>query len=205
MRVLAPLSLWLLLGAACQSTASELSGLAELAPLHYAVLVTGGAFLTGSGDGGTFVALSDVAVEVAGDEPIAIEEVVGVLDEGRVFRRVSVDLDEARRRRLCERLASGTPVTDMQDILQQARDDGFDFLLVVEELQDGPIEAQGINGRWPVTFSTWLLLGIGALIPDHTFESRATLRVSVRDLQTGRPMHDALLNSGPIGPTCWGC
>jgi hypothetical protein len=69
---------------------------------------------------------------------------------------------------------------------------------VVEQLQDGPVETQGVNGRWPVTLSVWLLFGLGALIPDHTFESRATLRISVRDLQTGRVVYDPLLGAGPV-------
>jgi hypothetical protein len=43
-----------------------------------------------------------------------------------------------------------------------------------------------------------VLLGVGAFIPDRTFESRATLRVTVRDLQTGFVLHDPLLTAGPI-------
>jgi len=36
------------------------------------------------------------------------------------------------------------------------------------------------------------------LIPDRTFESRAALRVTLRDLQTGRVLDDPLLTAGPI-------
>ncbi|MBM3961083.1 MAG: hypothetical protein FJ306_04170, partial [Planctomycetes bacterium] len=86
----------------------------------------------------------------------------------------------------------------MAAYLQQARRDGHDYVLVVERLQDGPVEAQGTNGRWPVTFVTWILLGIGMFNPDQTFESRATLRVTLRDLAAGRTLHDPLLFAGPI-------
>ena len=70
--------------------------------------------------------------------------------------------------------------------------------MLVEELQDGPIESQGTNGRWPVTFATWILLGVGAFIPDRTFESRSALRVSFRELQTGEEVDSILLVPGPI-------
>jgi hypothetical protein len=49
-----------------------------------------------------------------------------------------------------------------------------------------------------VTFATWLLLGVGVFIPDHTFESRAVLRASLRDLQTGDILSDHLLVAGPV-------
>lgn len=194
-------ALVLLLLAGCQSTASELSGLAATAPLDYAVLVTGGAFLVADpGHGGTFTPADPApdATPPADDERIAIDEIIAVLDEGRVFRRVAREHDDARRRSAVDAIAAGAGAAELQQIVQRARDDGFDFLLVVEELRDGPIEKHGINGRWPVTLATWVLLGVGALIPDHTFESRATLRISVRDLQTGLPLHDPLLPGGPI-------
>jgi hypothetical protein len=186
----------LLLTAACQSTASELGGLRLVAPLDYSVLVTGGAVLTAAAGGaGTFAPLA-AAVDpaAAAVEPIALADVLAALEQGRVFRRAALDPDAARRARVRQR---GDAVS-MQDVLHHAREQGFDFLLVVEELQDGPIEWQGINSRWPVTFVTWILLGVGALIPDHTFESRAALRVSVRDLQAGQVLYDQLLTGGPI-------
>ena len=185
-------ALVLLLGA-CQSPRAELSGLAAQSPLDYAVMVTGGAFLTGGeGAGDTF--------DAAGrdGEVVPLDEVLDVLRSGVVFRRASIDTDLAHRRAVLQQLRSPTAEPVLLDYLQQARDDGYDFLLVVEQLQNGGIERQGVNGRWPVTLATWLLLGVGMFIPDHTFESRATLRVTVRDLQTGRVVHDPGLFSGPI-------
>lgn len=190
----------------CQSQSTELSGLAESPPLDYAVLVTGGAFLAADGSrAGTFTGkiAADGTHEPAGqvgsrDEPIAMSTLLEVLGQGRVFRRIEADPDQPHRRGMRSALQAGGSDASLQGFLQDARDRGFDMLLVVEELVDGPIEAQGINGRWPVTFVTWLLLGVGMMIPDHTFESGATLRVTLRDLQTGRVLHDPLLVSGPI-------
>ena len=201
MRGLRLLLVALLALAGCQSTASELGGLAATAPLDYAVLVTGGAFLDAvQGEAGTFHVpdAESGTPEAVGGEAIAVEEVADILGRARVFRRVRVDADPARRRQVAEQLAATGTSAALQAVLQSARDEGFDFVLVLEELQDGPIEEQGINGRWPVTFVTWILLGVGMLIPDHTFESRATLRVTVRDLQTGEPLYDPLLAGGPV-------
>jgi hypothetical protein len=146
-----------------------------------------------AGSGGTF------PVGSAGDEAIPLATVVEALQRGRVFRRVAVDPDLQRRRSISERLATPRRDDDVHACLQRARADGIDLLLVIEELQDGPIEALGTNGRWPVTFASWILLGVGLLIPDRTFESRATLRCTLRDLQSGRVLLDPpLLVAGPI-------
>jgi hypothetical protein len=180
-------------GAACVAPGENLRVLAELPPLDLAVLVTGGAFRSDDGGGGTFPA------GPAGTEAIPLATVVEALQRGRVFRRVQVDPDQQRRRSIGERLSTPRRDDDVHAFLQRARADGVDLLLVIEELQDGPIEAQGTNGRWPVTFATWILLGVGVLIPDRTFESRATLRCTLRDLQAGRPLLDPpLLVAGPI-------
>ena len=197
-----------LLAAACQTPAGELSGIAAGPPLDYAVLVTGGAFLTTDAThAGTFVVSGEpvrpppdgsAVAAAATAEPIAMTSVIEALTNGRVFQRVEVDADDAHRHAVRGQLRASTADAELQQFLQQAQDRGFDLLLVVEELQDGPIDAQGINGRWPVTFATWILLGVGMLIPDHTFESRALLRITVRDLQTGRILYDPRLVGGPI-------
>jgi hypothetical protein len=184
--------------AACQSTAGELGGLADEPPLDCAVLVTGGAFLASDGAAaGTFAAARSLPSGRPA-EPIPIEDVVDQLRQGRVFQRVALDGDAGHRRDVRERLRGGAGDPELQRFLQRARDEGFDLLLVVEELQDGPVEAQGTNGRWPITFVTWILIGLGIVIPDQTFESRATLRVTLRDLQTGSVLHDPLLVAGPV-------
>jgi hypothetical protein len=86
----------------------------------------------------------------------------------------------------------------LQQFLRDARAAGHDLLLVVEQLQDGPVEQQGMNGQWPITFVTWILVGLGLVIPDHTYESRAALRVSLRDVQTGQLLYLTVLNAGPV-------
>ena len=148
-----------LLCAGCQSPRAELSGIAAQPPLDYAVLVTGGAFLTGGeGVGDTF----DAAARDG--EVVPIDEVLDVLQAGLVFQHAKVDPDAVHRRAVLQQLRSPTAEPVLLDYLQQARDQGYDFLVVVEQLQNGGIEKQGINGRWPVTLATWLLLGVGMFI-----------------------------------------
>lgn len=178
--------------AACATPGEDAGALAELPPLDGSVFVTGGAFLAGDPGDGAFGGAA------APREAIAMDAIAAALAGTAVFQRLAVDDDPGRRARIAERLRAGVVDDDVVACLQAARLAGHDYLLVVEGLQDAPIETQGTNSRWPVTFATWILLGVGALIPDRTFESRATLRVSLRDLQSGRPLHDPLLVAGPI-------
>jgi hypothetical protein len=203
---------WVLLAAiaasGCVSTGDELAGLGEQPPLDAAVLVTGGAFLAaGAGRDGTFAEPEpDAGGDPAGEgdaateprEVIPIAAVVDVLQRSQVFQRVGVDPDPRHRARASQLMLARGSDEAFTAFLARARADGFDYLLVVEELRDGPIEMQGTNSRWPVTFATWILLGVGMLIPDRTFESRARLRVTLRELQTGRELHDPLLVAGPL-------
>ena len=197
---------------ACTTTTDELRGVAELPRINRAVLLTGGAFFAESnGPRGTFlplvgedegdrdaVAADRDAAAPAAAEAIPFPAIRDVLQRGRVFQRVVADDDDDRRRRVRAMLDAQVAGVEAEAFLRGLRADGFDLLMVVEELRDGPIETQGTNGRWPVTFVTWILLGVGALIPDRTFESRASLRVSLRELQSGRVVHDLLLVPGPV-------
>ncbi|MBM3972607.1 MAG: hypothetical protein FJ301_00675 [Planctomycetes bacterium] len=177
---------------ACATPGEDVGVLTDLPPLDGSVFVTGGAFLASEVADGAFGGAE------APREAIAIDAIAAALASSDVFQRLAVDDDPARRARIAERLRAGVVDEDVVTCLQAARLAGHDYLLVIEGLQDVPIETQGTNGRWPVTFATWILLGVGALIPDRTFESRATLRVSLRDLQSGWPLHDPLLVAGPI-------
>lgn len=195
-RVPSPLASAFALLAACATPSEDARDFAGQPPLDCAVLVVGGAFLSADEAGaGTFGATPDAP---AGAEVMPIEAIVAALAKGSVFQRVELDADAARREAIGRRLRTGEIDDGVLAYLQQARRDGHDYVLVVERLQDGPIEAQGTNGRWPVTFVTWILLGIGMFIPDQTFESRATLRVTLRELAAGRTLHDPLLFAGPI-------
>ena len=195
MRFLAALSLALCATfTGCVSTSDELSGLAARPRLDRAVLVSGGAFFAPAAVGqGTF----DVE-GAAGGEAISFGSIVDTLERGAVFQRLSADDDAGRRRTLRASLDNRPDDPAVRAFLREAREDGYDLLLLVEELQDGPIESQGTNGRWPVTFATWILLGVGAFIPDRTFESTAALRVSFRELQSGREVDSLLLVPGPV-------
>ncbi|MGC6489530.1 MAG: hypothetical protein ACON4Z_17930 [Planctomycetota bacterium] len=180
--------------AGCASNRDELSGLAVRPPLDRAVLVSGGAFFAPAAVGaGTFGA------EGARDgEAISFDAIVDTLERGAVFQRLDADGDPARRRALRAALDGREDDPAVRAFLRQAREDGYDLLLLVEQLQDGPIESQGTNSRWPVTFATWILLGVGAFIPDRTFESTAALRLSFRELQSGREVDSVLLVPGPV-------
>lgn len=191
----------LLLLTSCAGT-DDLLGIAAKPPLNRAVLVTGGAFFSPLvGSEGTF-SLPDVDAPAQAPDPsaeaIPFSAILDVLNRSRVFQRVVGDPDPARRRQLRQQLRRRSDKSGLSEFLQQAREDGFDLLVLVEELRDGPIESQGTNNRWPVTFATWILLGVGALIPDRTFESRATLRVSLRELQSGREVAFVEVESGPV-------
>ena len=178
----------------CVSTSDELAGLAARPRLDRAVLVSGGAFFAPAVAGtGTFDTGS-----AEDDEAIAFGQIIDTLERGAAFQRVVADADVERRRTLRAALDGGPQDSAVRAFLREAREDGFDLLLLVEELQDGPIESQGTNGRWPVTFATWILLGVGAFIPDRTFESTAALRVSFRELQSGREVDSLLLVPGPV-------
>jgi hypothetical protein len=202
-RLAAAWGLLLLLLGACVTPADELRGLAEQAPLDCAVLVTGGAFLGAiPGVRGTFAAANDGAANGAAAqapvEVIPIDAVADVLVRGNVYQRVAIDPDPARRARARAVLTTRTDDAEFESLLARARADGYDYLLVVEELQDAPIDEQGTNGRWPVTFATWLLLGVGMFIPDRTFESRAKLHVTLREVQMGRVVYECLPVAGPV-------
>lgn len=190
------LLLSLLFAPACATTSDELRGVADQPPLDLSVLVTGGAFVFDAA--GTFARPADDLAATGRREPLPFDAIADVLRRGRVFQRVAFDEDAGRRRLVRDLITRRAGEPDLARYLRDARARGFDLLLVVEELNDGPIDAQGTNGRWPVTFVTWILLGVGAFIPDRTFESQATLRVSLRELQTGRAVADLVLGPGPV-------
>ncbi len=196
MRTARSLVLVAALAAGCASAPDDLTALAEQPPLDVAVLVTGGAFLDAA-DAATGTFRREDAADGTG-EVIPIAAFRDVLERGRVFQRVDVDPDPEHRARTGQRMLAQVRDDELVAFLNRARTDGYDYVLVVEELRNGPIENQGTNSRWPVTFATWLLLGVGALIPDRTFESRVTLRVSMRELQSGRTLHERVVDAVPV-------
>ena len=83
--------------------------------------------------------------------------------DGRVFVRVECDESPAAVRWLIVEQTSPAPAPDpaVGDLLRRARLRGHDFLLAVEQLRDGKVEYRGVNGQWPITAVTWLLVGLG--------------------------------------------
>jgi hypothetical protein len=191
-----------LLLAGCSSTAlSDLPDLAGRPPFPYSVFVTGGAFVRSTVD----AQAPPLARTYRGDaaaEAFPLALVADVLERGRVYVRTQLDerpsAVRARTASFGEAGAGEAADAGGREFLDAVRDAGHDFLLVVEELRDGPVEQQGINGQWPVTAATWLMVGLGMLIPDHTYESRAALRVSLREVQTGRTVYEQVLSGGPV-------
>ncbi|MDA0373290.1 MAG: hypothetical protein O2865_05865, partial [Planctomycetota bacterium] len=192
----------LLLGASCAGfPANDVVGIADQAPLPYSVFVTGGSFLE----------VESLAAERpvprtfpadGGVELIRLAEIGDAMTAGRVFVRTVVDTDRAAdaRSRVAGQRAD-LPLdkdADFSALLEEARAAGHDFLVVVQRLADGPIEDYGVNDRWPLTASLWVLVGLGIFIPDHTFESRATLQAGVYEVQTGRLVHRAVGAAGPV-------
>jgi hypothetical protein len=152
------------------------------------VLVTGGAFVEPGPDPDdeaplrrTYRPTPDLY------EAFPLELVLEALSAARVFSRAEPDAAAPpRRARIAGHdqalLASSA---ELRELLAQARDAGHDFLLVLERVEDGRVEYRGINGQWPITLAAWLLIGLGALIPDHTYESHASLQATLRDVESG--------------------
>lgn len=183
-----------LLGACAGSGLPDPEYLAKDPPLPYSVLVTGGAFLDPEP--------ADVAPlartyrpDSPYDEAFSLGDVVHVLQEGRVFVRVEKDERAAAvRRRLAETAAQEPADT----LTSRSRANGHDLVLVLEGIRDDKIEVRGVNGQWPITAAAWLLIGIGLVIPDHTYEPQASLRISLREPETGHPLFEWSLKSTPI-------
>lgn len=197
-----------LLTVGCRS--GGLSGLSDLAqepPLPYSVLVTGGAFIE-PGPGPEAEEPMERTYRPTGElsEAFSLATVASALSQGRVFVRIQEDTESSHELRARLAGQQGPVPTDrsqpqnaeLNDFLQRARGEGYDFLLVLERVQDGPVEFRGINGQWPLTLAVWILVGLGALIPDHTYESQAALHVELRDVQSGRKLYDHVLRGGSV-------
>jgi hypothetical protein len=186
----------------CVSTTSEdLSSLAAKPALPFSVLITGGGFVDAS-------AVEEVpsplgrTYELPGPrvEAFRLARFVATLADAKVFVAMALDNGAAvGRDTIAATKAEVAPrVASLGATLDRARRDGHDFLLVVEKIIDGPIEYRGVNDRWPFTIAAWLF-ALGALIPDHTYESRAQLRITMRDAYSGRRVVEPILvESGPV-------
>ncbi|MEE2888433.1 MAG: hypothetical protein VX951_13465 [Planctomycetota bacterium] len=186
--------------ASCTFTDVEgLQSLREKPALPYSVLITGGGFVQvpvspdAAGLMSRTFKTSDSRLEA-----FDLEQLRRTLDSGNVFVANKADSGP-----VADRLkVSGGPFLNdeaLQSVLARARAGGHDFLLVVERIQDGPVELREINDRWPFTLAAWLF-GMGALIPDHTYESEARLQVSLRDAYSGRRVsaQQIIIEPGPI-------
>jgi hypothetical protein len=181
--------------------ANDVVGIADQAPLPYSVFVTGGSFLEVD-SGAVERAVPRTFVAESGVELIPLDEIGGALETGRVFVRTVVDAGRtAAARALVAGQRADLPLDGaaaFPELLADARAAGHDFVVVVQRISDGPIEDYGVNDRWPLTASLWVLVGLGIFIPDHTFESRATLQAGVYEVQTGRLVHRAVGAAGPV-------
>ena len=120
----------LLLSAACSTTVA-IPDAASQPPLDAAVLVTGAFALPAGGQS------DDVPATFGAEVPGDLQPLVDALQAAGVFRRIALDPDAAARGAVPPWDAASP---DRDRFLQQARDAGHDWLLVVEGLRDGPIE-----------------------------------------------------------------
>lgn len=186
--------------AACSAPqGSEYQDLASSAPLRRSVLVTGGAFVAAPPAEVAAVRRPRTYVQT-GEEVFSLGDLLHTLERARAFVRVSADQRDASARQPVAHAQWPLPAepTPLEQLLRDARADGHDCLLVLERVDDGPVEAYGVNGQWPITLTTWLLVGLGALIPDHVFEARVSLRASLRDVADGQVLQEFVIAPGPV-------
>jgi hypothetical protein len=168
--------------------------------LPFSVLVTGGAFLQRTDGGGEpFVdgereILAPTTFVADEDEATSIETIVEELIRGGVFAATQSarHLDNQTRREIANLSASrqslaGAPAFEL--LRREAELAGADLLVVIESVQDRPITSTGVNGQWPVTVTAWITVGLGMFIPDHSFDSQATLQLAIRDPVQGKELH----------------
>ncbi|MEM7203697.1 MAG: hypothetical protein AAF628_25760 [Planctomycetota bacterium] len=198
----AAVAMALLATASCRSTSvGDLRDLAAEPPLPYSVLVTGGAFLefaVGAAEppplGRTYRPEEGLA------EAVSLEQVRDVLATANVFvQAAGHEVGSPLRQAMADLEGPvGADDTELQRLLSSARSAGHDLLVVVEGLRDAPIVRRGVNGQWPITASVWLLMGLGMLIPDHTYESGAELDLAVRDVYSGRELYTGFIRPGEV-------
>ncbi len=194
---------WGLFLCSCASSPySELQRLAEEGdPLPYAVMIVGGAFVNGeqSASEAADPMARTFALANGEQEAFPLRELQEILSQGRVFvstttSSLAVDL---RRQLAATSLAIPLANKELQEILQKTRNSGHDYLLVVEKIQDGAVQSQGINDRWPFTLGAWLF-ALGGLIPDRTYLSQAKLHVSLRDVYSGSRIYRVVVDAHPV-------
>jgi len=208
-------SLW----ASCSAGGSvqDLDYLAKFPPIPYTIALGGGAFLPANervtpkpkktADGADETDNGDVTQDervlspktfAEGDaEPITFESLRETLTKGRVASALVIlpaASDEER-----EALATESKLgAEIGSARKKAEEEGADLVLVVEGLVEAPILVQGVTNTWPVAGAVWLLVGLGGLIPDTRFESRARLNASLRDVYTGRRVLTLAVTSDPM-------
>jgi hypothetical protein len=192
-----------LLVAACSTTSSE-EPVADRPTLPFRVLVCGGAFLERNAPAG---ALPDSEREILAattfpattEEAIPPEQILQSLRDGRVFVESLLAQEGAGAVARRDLLSAGVfratldGAATFPAIGAEADRRGADVLLVIEGVRDGPLATTGTNGQWPIAVVAWITVGLGMFIPDHTFDSGAVLRASLRE-----PTHGRLLESFTI-------
>lgn len=199
-------SLWLaflgvILLPSCAFTGVEdLASLRDKPPLPYSVMITGGGFVTAPNERVTGELSRTFLYDDRVAEAFTLKKLQENLGLAKVFVVTATDDGPAADRTVVSGLGEGQSleVAELSSMLGRAQQAGHDFLLIVEKIQDGPVESRGINDRWPFTLAAWLF-ALGALIPDRTYESRARLRVSMRDVYSGRQVvKPIVVEPGPV-------
>lgn len=210
-------SLGLLASCSAGGSVQDIDYLAQFPPIPYTIALGGGAFLpadqrvtpkpkkaeagTESGKDGDETqderVLSPKTFAEGVAEPITFESIRKTLIQGRVASALHVLSAQTIEDR--EALARESKLgADLGVARKEAEEEGADLILVVEGLVEAPILVQGVTNTWPVAGAVWLLVGLGGLIPDTRFESRARLNASLRDVYTGRRVLTLAVTSDPM-------
>ena len=174
------LAIPLLLGGCVVTPDEDLASLALRPALPYSVLITGGGFVQPPAREvpGAMSRTYDLSADRL--EAFELEDLRRTLEQANVFVAMALDTDGIDPRRGIATLQDGGDGTSpqLQAMLERARREGHDLLLVIESIRDGPVVSRGVNDRWPFTLGLWIF-ALGALVPDRSYESEAVLFVSM--------------------------
>ncbi|MEZ5989957.1 MAG: hypothetical protein R3F30_12690 [Planctomycetota bacterium] len=206
MRRLALLAALALASCRGSTTVLDVDWWARFPPLPYRVVLAGGAVMSETDAAEPETPAVDPAegklllakTFVVGDrEPLPFADLCATLRAGRAASDLLVlgEDDFATRAATAEASARGL---DLDPQVGRAEAMGADILLVLEGVDESPIIVTGTTGSWPIATVVWLLVGLGGLVPETRFESRATLRASLRDVHTGRRLALLSVQADPM-------
>ncbi len=195
------LILLLALGSCTGGGVLSIENLATEPPLPYRLGIDGGGFLLPGGGGrvepGGRILASHLFDGADGSEVISFARLLDSFRRGRLASSMVVFSEkDSKGRAKVARAATKTALPET--LLQRARLEACDLLLVIEGVEDAPVLNHGVNGQWPISSLGWLLLGLGMFVPDHDFEVAVRFKASLRDVHTGKVLQSIVVTPGPF-------